>query len=376
MSMLYEREIFKRIVESRTILVYGASIMAAQVGACLMDDPYNVRISAFVVTNTEGNPSVLLKRPVISIDVAEQVFPKETLIIVACVEKHRESIREVLEKSKFFDIVYLTFESDSWTGIRANYMRSRLDKLGYKYRVLKEELRELEAKQCEKTMGVFRAVSEHDKKLNEDISQYQWEKEIFVGAALADSCPINVRDDMGENISKENKKYCELTALYWLWKNATADYIGLCHYRRHFCLDEEDRAKLLQSDIDVLVTVPVMNYPSVLEVYERDHIPDDWKIMKKAIIVLYPDYLFDLVKVERGNFYFGYNMFIAKREIFRNYCSWLFNILDFCNKYCAPKDDVYQNRFLGFLGERLLTVYMLHHFDDYKIAIADKHFVE
>ena len=41
-----------------------------------------------------------------------------------------------------------------------------------------------------------------------------------------------------------------------------------------------------------------------------------------------------------------------------------------------PKEDDYQNRFLGFLGERLLTVYMLHHFDDYKIAIADKHFVE
>ena len=374
--MLYERDTFKRIVESRTILIYGASVMATQVGSCLMDDPYNVRISAFVVTNPEGNPITLLKRPVISIDVAEQVFPRDTLIIVACVEKHRESIRDIVEKSKFRDIIYLTFESDLWTGIRANYMRSRLDNLGYRYRVLQEELRELEQKAAEKTIGVFRAVSEHDKELEEDISQYGWEKEIFVGAALADSCPINVRDDIGDNISKENKKYCELTALYWLWKNAKADFIGLCHYRRHFCLSEQDRLNLLRSDIDVLLTVPVMNHPSVIEIYERDHIPEDWRIMKKAITILHPDYLFDLIKVERGNFYFGYNMFIARRDILRSYCSWLFSILDFCNKYCQQKEDDYQNRFLGFLGERLLTVYMLHHYDDYKIAIADKHFVE
>ena len=42
------------------------------------------------------------------------------------------------------------------------------------------------------------------------------------------------KDNEGENISLKNPFYCELTGLYWAWKNLNADYIGLCHYRRYF----------------------------------------------------------------------------------------------------------------------------------------------
>ena len=57
---------------------------------------------------------------------------------------------------------------------------------------------------------------------------------ICVGTGLKTLSKKFQPDSTGENISEKNSTYCELTAIYWAWKNLNVDRIGVAHYRRHF----------------------------------------------------------------------------------------------------------------------------------------------
>ena len=66
---------------------------------------------------------------------------------------------------------------------------------------------------------------------------------IQVGAALAEErFPGFLQDDVGaDNLSAKNRSYCELTAQYWAWKHAEADFYGFFHYRRYLYPEPEAR---------------------------------------------------------------------------------------------------------------------------------------
>ena len=263
--------------------------------------------------------------------------------------------------------------------IRGNVYREEQREKGKFYLTLEDELRKAyipdQKDTGKKKVGLYTARCHVDRPLTEDISRYFWELPIQVGAALTEQRICGICDNTGDHISHKNRQYCELTALYWIWKNDRSDYVGLGHYRRHFELDEKMLEKLLYSDIDVVFTIPIFDFPSVAEVYRRDHMEGDWTVMLKAIRELCPEYLSAAKELETGKFYYGYNMFIMKREILDRYCAWLFPILFYCEEHCGGERSVYQERYIGFLAEHLMSIYFLYHEREYKIVHARKHFI-
>ena len=373
--MYYADELVKRLKASEKIVIYGARIVAGEVANCLMSPVYGLQIDAFMVSDKEGNPPELFGCRVV--DIAEGAAQyKDALVIIAVLERYEDAIRKNLCRFGFHNVVSLTFESDLWSEIRGNYYKACLEGMGKAYLTLEQEL---ERQACgnmdsARLISLYRASCHVDRKLT-DISKYSWEKKIQVGAALTDREIARIRDDWGDNISLKNPWYCELTALYWIWKNdRVSKYAGLCHYRRHFDMTAEDAAGIVDSDIDVVLTIPILNFPNVKTAYIHDHVEDDWNIMMSAIDRISPEYSAAARQIEMWNYYYAYNMFIARKEILDAYCEWLFPILEYCERHCRAKADTYQSRYIGFLAERLLTIFFVKHWDEWKIVHARKEF--
>lgn len=172
-------------------------------------------------------------------------------------------------------------------------------------------------------------------------------------------------DDSGDNISKKNSNYSELTAEYWILKNTTADIKGFQHYRRYFSniFLKPLTLKKIQKDlekVDAILPAPIaMARTSVWQYYSQNHRESDLVTLRQVIVELYPDYMVTFDKVMNGKFSYNYNMIIAKEEIFNSYFSWLFKILfRLEEKVDISHLDAYQSRIFGFLSERLMNVWI------------------
>ncbi|MCD8377340.1 MAG: DUF4422 domain-containing protein [Candidatus Gastranaerophilales bacterium] len=221
---------------------------------------------------------------------------------------------------------------------------------------------------------------------------YQWLLENTIG------------DNEGENISVKNRYYSECTALYQAWKNyerlGNPDYIGLMHYRRHFIFNEEyyrtksknkwENALGFVSEMfindeyqtkiglndgnirqacrnyDLIVSkdahLDLIHGRNIREDYAKT-IPGvkvkDFDLMIDIVLSDYPEYREVVEKNINGYKKSLYQMFIMKKELFFEYCEFLFGVLlkiesltDFSGYSTNGK------RTLGYLAEDLLSMFV------------------
>lgn len=195
---------------------------------------------------------------------------------------------------------------------------------------------------------------------------------IQVGAALSGRVMDGmIQDHTGDNISEKNRSFCELTALYWAWKNLDSDTIGLVHYRRYFAgkrwalgkrkriAHAEDFERLLARHPAILP--PLRHYwiETNYSQYVHAHHEQDLAVTRQIISELYPEYIPAYDKWMARTYGHHFNMFVMKRPWFDAYCQWLFSILFELEKRLDISDyDAYNRRVFGFVGERLIDCWL------------------
>ena len=181
-----------------------------------------------------------------------------------------------------------------------------------------------------------------------------------------------IRDNTLDNIADKNPNYCELTGLYWLWKNVhDVKYIGLSHYRRYFettisgkddsCILSVEKAESLLQKYDVIMAYPYSWFDETVEQWflDTDGKEKDIKCLREVIAEKYPSYLDEYDHVMQGYSASYLNLFVMSKELMDQYCSWLFDILaEVENRTDLTGYTPLEARIYGFMSERLLNVWV------------------
>lgn len=213
---------------------------------------------------------------------------------------------------------------------------------------------------------------------------------VHVGKALNSMDFGYAADNVGDNISEKNSFMCELTALYWGWKNLDSEYLGLVHYRRYFSCRYGrwkfglimKRAEMERYLAKADVILPMKRYyiiETLYSHYKHTHDVTHLEIARATIETICPEYIesFDKVMERRSGHMF--NMMVMKRPILNAYCEWLFSILFEMEKGVDFKTlTPFDARWPGRVAELLLDVWITHNKIQYvetgMVMLGDENF--
>lgn len=338
----------------------------------------NIKIKAYLYNNDEYNPAEIDGIPVLNIS-REANLNKEYPVYIATRWVNQKKLINSLRAYDMKEILPVDVDMDM--KFRNAFIKKYYKSIGRVYNKIsyyenEDNMISLNREYKGYTGCIYVASSSFDGELKEKYDKKEYEKVIQVGTALTDErIKADCYDNVGSNISDKNKQFCELTGLFWVWKNAKEDYIGMAHYRRHFLLPQNWLEIVEKHDIDVILPVPLYVSPNLVGNYCDRHLSEDWNILMEYICANNSSEYQEMMTFFKNNLYSPCNMIVAKRKIICEFCEWLFPILDAVVKRIGQHKDLYQNRYPGFMAERLMTYYFESKMGEYNIVYADKNFL-
>ena len=336
------------------VAIYGAQMVAVSVYYALKALYPDCEVIAFVVSEHKGNPLSIDGVPVVAL---RECIIENVQFVIATPENHHDSIIHMLENRGIKN--YQCIDSKLEAALMEKYYSTSGKFLS---------LHSLNRGEAKASLSVYLSKFYKDQALKGEYKFPDWIHPLQAGAALTDIRVAAFQDNEGDNISYKNSNYSELTVMYWIAKHADDEYLGLFHYRRILDVTEEDLYRFIENDIDVILPYPTIHYPNIYEHHKRYLKEADWKTMLQVLHECAPGYMEKLPNIFQGQYFYNYNMLIAKKKVFREYCDWLFPILSKVEKLSIPKGSERADRYIGYLGENLTTLYFMAHEGDLKIA--------
>lgn len=358
------------------LVIYGAKGFALGIYEAIRYLHPERNIRCFLVTNRQGNAEILSGTPVMELDEFARELSEEEKqgieILIAVPEDVMPAIEKSLDGQGLCNHVRMT--SLRWAKLMGYYYSGNQS-----YRPLEV----LPVGFHKPELQVFMAKFFRDKPLTMQYDLPEWVTPIQVGAVLCRERVAEVLDCDGLNISKKNGNYSELTALYWIWMNCllqnsekkSKEYYGLVHYRRAFDLTEDDIYRLWDNGVDVVLPYP-MPYEPNIEEHHKQYLKDgDWHAVQKAVQELEPEYAERFYEFLKQRYFYNYNIILARREVLADYCCWLFPILERVEELSVPKGAERSDRYIGYVGETLETLYFMINRDHLNIVHAGCRFL-
>lgn len=357
------------------IYIAGAHSRGTTMGHYLQYLDHELEIEAYLYNDDEINPTDVNGVPVIKIDKSSKLDVDLPVYIGTRGVNHR-SIQETLEACGMKKIIPVDVKLD--LDIRNKFLKKYYASIGREYVKIDDlEVPDGWVSVSEVCSTVYVASSAFDKTLQTPYSLAKYEKPIQVGTALTDiRLAAAVFDNIGDNISQRNNQFCELTGLYWIWKHATEDVIGLVHYRRHFMLPEDWVKRMEANHVDVILALPLYVDPCIEGNFRCRHVETNWDLMLDYLKKNLPDDYDDANDFFNNTaLYSPCNMFIMRKSVLNELCSWMFPILFAVADKGGILEDGYRNRYPGFISERLITYFFEKNRDRFRLVYADKNFL-
>lgn len=350
-------ELLRKIEKEEYISFYGAQMVASSVYTALKTI-CNPKVKCFIVSSMINNPQKIDGIEVMDIEMYSTLRLKG-LILIATPIVHHETICSILKSEEMNNFICI----DS---VLENMIMAQYYKQINKFSLLRNHLPD-HCTMNNKSVNLYMVKSPVDCKLSMGYNIPEWCVSILAGSVFAERQDAQINDNVGDNISDKNRNYCELTATYWVWKHANTDYVGICHYRRILELIQTDLDIICHRDVDVILPMPTVNYPNAEEHHKRYISEADWDALKVAITELAPEYEKSFLKVFGDIYFYNFNIFLAKKQVFYRFCEWMFPILQRVEQICETANPNRKNRYMGYIGESLTALYFMENKDKLSI---------